>query len=136
MNWQSCVSCLKNELPSQQFNTWIRPLYAETSPNEVRLYAPNRFVLDWVKEKFLERIRELLSEHSSGNNVDLVFEIGSARQATPAQVPGANISQSAATLVTTLDRNGVHEAEADSAKRGLILPAPSRDAPIVRRSTR
>ena len=102
MNWQSCVSCLKNELPSQQFNTWIRPLYAETSPNEVRLYAPNRFVLDWVKEKFLERIRELLSEHSSGSNVDLVFEIGSARQATPEQVPGANNLQSATKLENTL----------------------------------
>lgn len=136
MNWQSCVSCLKNELPSQQFNTWIRPLYAETSSNEVRLYAPNRFVLDWVKEKFLERIRELLSEHSSGSNVDLVFEIGSARQATPEQVPGANNLQSAAKLENTLDRNGIHEVVAEEAKRGVIIPATSRSAPIVRRSSR
>ncbi len=136
MNWQSCVSCLKNELPSQQFNTWIRPLYAETSPNEVRLYAPNRFVLDWVKEKFLERIRELLSEHSSGSNVDLVFEIGSARQATPEQVPGANNLQSASKLENTLDRNGVHEAVTEQAKRGVIIPASSRSAPIVRRNSR
>jgi len=136
VNWQSCVSCLKNELPSQQFNTWIRPLYAETSPNEVRLYAPNRFVLDWVKEKFLERIRELLSEHSSGNDVDLVFEIGAARQASSQQPPGASAQQSATTLVTTLDRNGVHEGVSDEAKRGLILPAPSRNPPVVRRGSR
>ena len=43
VNWQTCVNCLKSELPSQQFNTWIRPLQAEFSSNELRLYAPNRF---------------------------------------------------------------------------------------------
>ncbi len=81
VNWQSCVSCLKNELPSQQFNTWIRPLHAESSANELRLYAPNRFVLDWVKDKFLARIMELLTENSRGTTVDVVFEIGGQRQA-------------------------------------------------------
>jgi chromosomal replication initiator protein len=80
VNWQSCVSCLKNELPSQQFNTWIRPLHAESSANELRLYAPNRFVLDWVKDKFLDRIVELLTENSRGTTVDVVFEIGGQRQ--------------------------------------------------------
>jgi len=93
-------------------------------------------VLDWVKEKFLERIRELLSEHSSGSNVDLVFEIGSARQATPEQVPGVNNLQSAAKLENTLDRNGLHEAVTEEAKRGVIIPASSRSTPIVRRSSR
>lgn len=81
VNWQSCVSCLKNELPSQQFNTWIRPLHAESSANELKLYAPNRFVLDWVKDKFLSRITELLKEGARGNPVDVVLEIGSQRSA-------------------------------------------------------
>lgn len=101
VNWQSCVSCLKDELPSQQFNTWIRPLHAEASANELRLYAPNRFVLDWVKEKFLKRIMELLSEHSPGGDVDLVFEIGSAQAARqedrPAPQPASVIRESAQT---------------------------------------
>lgn len=78
MNWQNCVSCLKNELPSQQFNTWIRPLYAESSAHELTLYAPNRFVLDWVKDKFLSRIMELLKE-TSAEPVEVVLEIGSKR---------------------------------------------------------
>lgn len=77
---------MKNELPSQQFNTWIRPLYAESTANELRLYAPNRFVLDWVKEKFLGRIMELLMESSRGNSVDLVFEIGTQHSSSPANV--------------------------------------------------
>jgi len=76
-NWQDCVNHLKNELPSQQFNTWIRPLHAESSDNRLTVFAPNRFVLDWVKEKFLPRINELLSDISNGASVDIVLEIGS-----------------------------------------------------------
>ncbi len=136
MNWQSCISCLKNELPSQQFNTWIRPLYAETSPNEVRLYAPNRFVLDWVKDKFLERIHELLREHSSGSNVDLVFEIGSARQQTSEQAPNTNALQTISKLENTLLGNGANNANANGESRGVILQTPSRTSPILRRGAK
>ena len=89
VNWQSCVSCLKNELPSQQFNTWIRPLHAEASHNELKLYAPNRFVMDWVKDKFLSRITELLREDSPGKSVDVVLQIGSQRS-----VPSPSIEKS------------------------------------------
>ena len=60
--WQECIDCLKAELPSQQFNTWIRPLHAELDPSVLRILAPNRFILDWVKRKFLPRIAEILTE--------------------------------------------------------------------------
>ncbi len=61
--WESCVSNLQNELPAQQFNTWIRPLRVEESSEKLlRLLAPNRFVLDWVNDKFRDRIQELLNE--------------------------------------------------------------------------
>ncbi len=65
--WKSCLSSLQNELPSQQFNTWIRPLQIDTSDSsqELRLLAPNRFICDWVSEKFLNRIRELVSQYHS-----------------------------------------------------------------------
>jgi len=76
-NWQDCVNHLKSELPSQQFNTWIRPLHAESINNRLTVFAPNRFVLDWVKDKFLPRINELLSDNSNGIPVDVVLEIGS-----------------------------------------------------------
>ncbi len=81
-NWQSCVTHLKNELPSQQFNTWIRPLQAESSGTELTLFAPNRFVLDWVKDKFLPRIIELLLDSCGGQQVKVVLEIGS-RESQP-----------------------------------------------------
>ncbi|TVZ41682.1 chromosomal replication initiator protein [Alteromonadaceae bacterium 2753L.S.0a.02] len=60
--WEQCVSCLQNELPSQQFNTWIRPLRVEQSSTvTLRLLAPNRFVQDWVNDKFRSRIEELIN---------------------------------------------------------------------------
>ena len=60
--WQECIDCLKAELPSQQFNTWIRPLHVELDSSVLRILAPNRFILDWVKRKFLPRIAEILIE--------------------------------------------------------------------------
>jgi len=59
--WQRCLGQLQDELPAQQFNTWIRPLQVEHDPaqKKLRLVAPNRFVMSWVEDKFLERIQEL-----------------------------------------------------------------------------
>ena len=60
--WQECIDCLRAELPSQQFNTWIRPLHVELDSSVLRILAPNRFILDWVKGKFLPRIEEIVAE--------------------------------------------------------------------------
>jgi chromosomal replication initiator protein len=60
--WNSCLSQFEQELSSQQFNTWIRPLRleGEDAPNDgLRLLAPNGFILKWVKERYLGRIEEL-----------------------------------------------------------------------------
>lgn len=62
--WEKCSNALQDELPEQQFNTWIRPLRSQEGNGELRLLAPNRFVLDWVTEKFLSRIRTILGEAS------------------------------------------------------------------------
>lgn len=79
--WQQCVDLLRDELPAQQFNTWIRPLQIEANGDELRVYAPNRFVLDWVNEKYLSRLIELLSERSTGVVPSLSLLIGSRRTA-------------------------------------------------------
>ena len=66
--WLSCLSRFEKELPAQQFNTWIRPLKldVEAAPSgELRLLAPNRFVLQWVKERFLPRIEAMGAEFFS-----------------------------------------------------------------------
>src|SRR5215470_16924482 len=57
--WPNCLDAFQRELSPQQFNTWIRPLRLEASGDELVLIAPNRFVLQWVKERFAARIEEL-----------------------------------------------------------------------------
>ena len=61
--WSRCLSCFQDELPAQQFNSWIKSLRADLSPaGQFRLLAPNRFVLQWVRERYLPRIEALLKE--------------------------------------------------------------------------
>lgn len=90
--WQQCVDLLRDELPAQQFNTWIRPLQAEADGDELRVYAPNRFVLDWVNEKYLSRLLELLSERATGLVPILSLLIGSKRTSASAH-PSAAVAR-------------------------------------------
>ncbi len=75
--WKKCSNSLQDELPSQQYNTWIRPLQLSDSSQDNRLHitAPNRFVMDWVSSKYLGRIKELAQENSGGRPIDIVLNI-------------------------------------------------------------
>lgn len=77
--WEKCLDCLQDEFPSQQFNTWIRPLQVEISNNKLILFAPNRFVLDWISERFFDRIKELVHQFSGTEIPIISLEIGSKR---------------------------------------------------------
>jgi chromosomal replication initiator protein len=85
--WKSCLRSLEREVPDQQLNTWIRPLQAEESGDCLRLLAPNRFVLDWVRDHFAERIRDLLVALRPDNPPELVIEVGSTRRAAAPVAP-------------------------------------------------
>ena len=85
-SWQHCIDCLKVELPSQQYNTWIRPLKANIDADVLRISAPNRFILDWVKGKFLGRIEELVTE-SNGEPLQINLEVFDLRQQEVASPP-------------------------------------------------
>ncbi len=74
--WQQCIDRLQDELPSQQFNTWIRPLQAATHGNSLTLFAPNRFIKDFVSDKFAGRISELVAELEPTTPMSVVLEIG------------------------------------------------------------
>ncbi|MBB3184545.1 chromosomal replication initiator protein [Halomonas fontilapidosi] len=85
--WQQCLDTLQDELNSQQFNTWIRPLQAEEGDsNQLRLLAPNRFVRDWVSDKYAKRINELMRELSPAKPPKVVLAVGS-RRAAPSPQP-------------------------------------------------
>lgn len=74
--WKRCLDQLEEELPPQQFNTWIRPLQAVQDPQALRLLAPNRFVVDWVRQRFLARIGELVGQYAGGA-LSVLVEVGS-----------------------------------------------------------
>src|SRR5438067_13916357 len=75
--WDACLRRLEQELPAQQFNTWIRPLAPESGAAEdaLILTAPNRFVLELVRERFAARIERLVAE-TSGREVGLRLVVG------------------------------------------------------------
>ncbi|MDX1812075.1 MAG: chromosomal replication initiator protein DnaA, partial [Gammaproteobacteria bacterium] len=60
--WNNCIERLSSELNPQQFNTWIRPLQTEESDNAIKIIAPNKFVLDWIKNRFQDQIVEICYE--------------------------------------------------------------------------
>ncbi|UCC13252.1 MAG: chromosomal replication initiator protein DnaA [Gammaproteobacteria bacterium] len=99
--WDKCVQQLQSDLPEQHFNTWIRPLQAIEEQRGLRLLAPNRFVVDWVRQHFLERIVEVTSDCSEGRAMDITLEVGTkglAEADTPAS-PGRPPAKRAAPRV-------------------------------------
>jgi chromosomal replication initiator protein len=75
--WSLIVSALENELPEQQFNTWVRPLQSVEADGALRLLAPNRFVVDWVRSNLLARIGALLRERRIPEPAMITVEVGS-----------------------------------------------------------
>ncbi|MBD2857599.1 chromosomal replication initiator protein DnaA [Spongiibacter sp. KMU-158] len=122
--WAQCLSYLQDELPSQQYNTWIRPLRLQAAEGVICLEAPNRFVRDWVSDRFLARIQELVSEISVDpvSRPEVRLEIAS----TPKSHFEATLNQPAAnTAVATAD---------NIAPAAPIIESPS-FPPIIERST-
>jgi chromosomal replication initiator protein len=61
--WQTCSARLEQELTPQQFSAWIKPLSpVDFEEGRLRIAAPNRFKLDWVKTQFASRISALAAE--------------------------------------------------------------------------
>jgi chromosomal replication initiator protein len=86
--WQKCLVRLENELPEQQFNTWIRPLHAIESGEDLRLLAPNQFVLDWVRKHHYDMISRAVHDIGPDAAVRVLLDIGS-RKKLPAALPAA-----------------------------------------------
>jgi len=107
--WQSCLYVLQDELPSQQFSMWVRPLQAESTDDTLTIYAPNRFVLDWVREKYLNRINELLVEICGDEAPELRFDVG-----TP----------TAAQVNTAAEQTNNVSPQATSSEQAQVTPQP------------
>ena len=70
--WQTCVDQLAQELPEQQFNTWIKPLSAQVADDlsHITIFVANRFKMDWIRAQYSSKISSLL-EKLSGQPIQL-----------------------------------------------------------------
>ncbi|KEA62506.1 Chromosomal replication initiator protein DnaA [Marinobacterium lacunae] len=87
--WEQCLQSLQQEFPAQQFNTWIRPLRADGADNALVLLAPNRFVRDWVADKFLSRIRQVVADISGDISTEVRLDIAGRASAGASEGPTA-----------------------------------------------
>jgi chromosomal replication initiator protein len=98
--WDACLRRLEQELPAQQFNTWIRPLVPEAGTGDTLvLAAPNRFVLDLVRERFASRIERLAVE-AGGREVGLRLVLARGAEAPGAKAASSSGQRSAADAPT------------------------------------
>jgi len=88
--WEMCQAELRQTISEQQFQTWIRPLQADVGPGSIRLGAPNRFVLEWVRDKFLKNIEDIV-RRTAGPECDVILALGD-RKAAPAAKPSRNFT--------------------------------------------
>ena len=79
--WKDCLRVLSSRLTEQEFSTWIRPLQAMQEDAVLKLLAPNRFVVDWVRGNCIRDIESWWSSHSPYPSAKVVLEVGSRRVA-------------------------------------------------------
>jgi chromosomal replication initiator protein len=80
--WQACLARFEGELSPQQFKTWIKPLSLTANGQGLVLWVPNRFVLQWVKDRFLSAICTDAAQHF-GRPVPIEIALSPVKAATP-----------------------------------------------------
>lgn len=100
--WPTCLSRFEQELSAQQFNTWIKPLQLEVGDNAIRLLAPNKFVQQWVKDRFLGKIESIAAELLPNNTlIELAICEKSGAKKNIASTNGRNILQTVTATTLT-----------------------------------
>ncbi|MEP7084393.1 MAG: DnaA N-terminal domain-containing protein, partial [Betaproteobacteria bacterium] len=89
--WDACLKQFKDELSPQQFNTWIRPLQVRADATSLTLLAPNRFVQNWIRERFLSRIEAEANEFF-GRSVAVALNVGESPAALSIPDPAEAIA--------------------------------------------
>ncbi|MBY8309503.1 chromosomal replication initiator protein DnaA [Vibrio fluvialis] len=130
--WLQCLQQLQEELPAAEFSMWVRPLQAELNDNTLTLFAPNRFVLDWVRDKYINNINRLLQEFCGHDVPSLRFEVGSRRVVAPKPAPtrtATDVAAESSAPAQLAQRKPIHKtwdddaaAAADIAHRSNVNP--------------
>ncbi|MDO9600131.1 MAG: chromosomal replication initiator protein DnaA [Azoarcus sp.] len=126
--WPFCLARLEQELPQQQFNTWIKTLQVVCGGSDsgpaLTLIAPNRFVMQWVRERYIGRIGEL-GEEFHGVPLLLDLQLPAPGAARAPVTPAASSSQASAPATTPTTTQGPVPA---SETRPAASPAIIRQA--------
>jgi chromosomal replication initiator protein len=117
--WPTCLSRFEQELSAQQFNTWIKPLQAELikttlGDDALRILAPNKFVQQWVKERFLAKIEAIAAELLP---INTLIELAISEKKVAKKVANSNSNKSPSS-----------EPSVDTAKINTSKPLPERRA--------
>ncbi|TXR54725.1 chromosomal replication initiator protein DnaA [Reinekea thalattae] len=113
--WHQCLEQLRSELPSHQFNTWLRPLTVDNRSEQLVLLAPNRFIANWVRDKYRQRIESVAEQYGYAGSVSI--EIASeVTRAEPVR-SGLNVSSAPQSHTTV---NGVSTPNSVPASAAVI----------------
>ncbi len=124
--WQSCIDHLAQELPEQQFNTWIKPLSAEVADDlsRVTIFVPNRFKMDWIRAQYSSKISHLLKK-LSGQPV--FMELALAPREAPIKT---NLPQRAVEPIAMEESNEIGEDRTPSSLKNRLNTALTFDTLI------
>jgi chromosomal replication initiator protein len=101
--WPACLSRFEQELSAQQFNTWIKPLRTEIADNRFIVVAPNKFVQQWVKDRFLNKIEQIAQElFSEMVSIEITT---SNKPASNPQVKNSHLTEASLTKQLNLEKN-------------------------------
>lgn len=132
--WESCLDRFAQELPLQQFNTWIKPLRleGEASPKDgLRLLAPNSFILKWVRERYLTRIEEYgTAFFSFPVSIDLSVSERKTASSANAQT-SATVSEGAAAATALANTNNKKAKQVSNYEKSRLTPGFTFDTLVV-----
>lgn len=101
--WEQCLNILQNDTPSTDYATWLMPLQAEENETDLLLYAPNRFVMEWVRDRYLTKIKDIIEGLSPNKMAQLkIGSIATTVSKKPIEVAAAP------TKVASMQDNGLN----------------------------
>lgn len=99
--WDLCQERFRANLTQQQFSTWIKPLVFDDAGGDVRILAPNHFVMDWVREKFAEHIEGWAQEFYA-HPVTIIYALGKKNSTPRAPMVPASAQYAAPAPIATI----------------------------------
>ena len=119
--WNECKKTIEQDLPREEYSTWISPLSLRendgSSPLSYRVIAPNKFILDWVEDKYSMLIQERLSAITTNKNVNLTYEVeDEALDSFPQDTTplGEDCSKEVKTRVLAINKKEGHKVKPQS----------------------